>query len=108
MIKILALVLNILSPFKSIQPTRFMAFTKPAPITVALGGHISKQATNKVNPPGCSINSSTTTKPNGSVETRETLTCTKVTVKKPSGATVRTPNLNSQQNEELKNFLLIF
>nr|YP_010197897.1 hypothetical protein LK367_pgp002 [Gracilaria isabellana]UAD86313.1 hypothetical protein [Gracilaria isabellana] len=53
------------------------------------GGFISKQATNKVNPPGCSITLSTTTKPDGSVETRETLTYTKVTVQKPSGKCIK-------------------
>jgi len=67
------------------------------------GGYLTKQATNKVNPPGCSITSSTATKPDGSIETRETLTCTKITIEKPSGEQVK-----QLISEELKRFILTF
>nr|UAD88330.1 hypothetical protein [Gracilaria tikvahiae] len=85
-------ILSLLNPFKLLQ-TPFISYnSSPTSLIVMVppkGGFISKQATNKVNPPGCSITASTTTKPDGSVETRETLTCTKVIIQKPSGKCIK-------------------
>lgn len=64
----------------------------------ANGGHLSRQATNKVNPPGCSVDTSTTTKPDGSVEKRETLNCTKIKVTKASGEVKLVKNQLLNQN----------
>nr|AAC04745.1 ORF16 [Agarophyton chilense] len=107
MIKYFIFILNLLNPlevfqinlstYKNLSSSSLIAMVPPK------GSFLSKQATNKLNPPGCSITSSTATKPDGSLETRETLTCTKVTIEKPSGEKVRKPI-----SKEIKKFILAF
>ena len=84
------------NPFTHNQRISIVAMVPPP------GGHVSRQAVNKVNPPGCSVNTSITTKEDGSREERQTLTCTKVTVTKDGKKVKEKPGSSSKQKKEDK------
>lgn len=66
------------------------------------GDNISKKATNIVVPPGCSINRTETNRPDGSVQVRETATCTTITEISPSGKVTTKPKTDSKQDQKDK------
>ena len=106
-LKNLLLIVSLLNPVKVIQPNlnndmKFLVSNSRLVAMAPLGGHISRHATNKMNPPGCSVNTTTTNQPNGSVETRETLICTTVKIESPDGKITKKPKNGSKQNEKDK------
>ena len=104
-LKNILLIASLLNPFNIIQinPNKDMKFLVNNPKLIAMapqGAHISREATNKINPPGCSVNITSTNKSDGSIETRETLTCTTVTTESASGKKTVRPSNSSKQKEK--------
>nr|AYR06197.1 hypothetical protein [Renouxia sp.] len=109
MIKYFTFLISLLSPFGIVQPYAFIqphllksSVVAMAPMGKGEGGAVSsasRHVTNKVNPPGCAVNTSIATHRDGSIETRETLTCTRVTVEKPSGKISQKPAAESKQEK---------
>ena len=103
MIRSLLLLCFFVSPFKIIESRLSIKHQNNAVVVAMVppppsGGHFSKQATNKLNPPGCSVNRSETNKRDGSIEIRETLTCTTVTNVSPSNKVTTEPKSGSKQD----------
>nr|YP_009295223.1 hypothetical protein BI108_pgp172 [Dasya binghamiae]AOH77235.1 hypothetical protein [Dasya binghamiae] len=101
MIKYWFLVCCFINPFKIIESSPSIRHRSPVSVVAMApqGGHLSREATNKVNPPGCSVNKSETNKTDGSVEIRETLTCTTITTISPSDKVTTKPSSGSKQDK---------
>ena len=106
MIKYFTLLISLLNPFSFIHPYAFVqppmlksSMVAMAPLGKGSGNFVSTQATNKINPPGCTSTSSTSTKHDGTKETRRTLVCTEVVIEKPSGKTIHKPSSSSKQHK---------
>ena len=78
------------------------------------GNFISNEAgrriTNKVNPPGCTVETTRRNRPNGTTEIRETLTCTSVHSENASGRKTKTrpsssSKLNKKDEQTVKDFM---
>lgn len=101
MIKYFGFLMSLMNPFSFIHPYAFVrspmlksSMVAMAPLGKGSGNFVSTQATNKINSPGC-----TSTKHDGTKETRRTLVCTEVVIEKPSGKTIHKPSSSSKQHK---------
>ena len=113
MLKSLTILLAMVNPFSCMRKvaTSFQ-YSEPTAI-VAMGSgrgtamsKVSQSITNKVNPPGCTISTNETSREDGSVETRQTLICTKITITNSSGAiTSQNPKPGSKTSKADKKII---
>ena len=72
------------------------------PLGNSITGQVNRVVTNKINAPGCTLEQTSRTRPNGSVEHRRTLICTEVTITKGSRKQVRPAPGSKQAKEDEK------
>ena len=72
------------------------------PLGNSITGQVNRVVTNKINAPGCTLEQTSRTRPDGSVENRRTLICTEVTITKGSRARVRPAPGSKQAKEDEK------